>query len=70
MGSVAGRVANVRPAMTQTLDEAQVDLFGEVLWPDPTPAATCTRDTQCKAGADAHEADCPVEVELRETFGF
>jgi hypothetical protein len=32
--------------------------------------AFCTRDAQCQAEADEHEPDCPVELELREEFGF
>jgi hypothetical protein len=32
--------------------------------------AMCTRDEHCLAPADAHEPDCPVELEMRRTYGF
>lgn len=30
----------------------------------------CTRDALCQADVDQHEPDCPVEAELKRTFGF
>ncbi len=30
----------------------------------------CSRDIYCRAEADAHEPDCPVEQRLREDLGF
>lgn len=32
--------------------------------------AICTRDEHCVAPADGHEADCPIEAELKRTFGY
>lgn len=32
--------------------------------------AICTRDEDCRAQADAHESDCPVEKRLLEEMGF
>lgn len=32
--------------------------------------AICTRDANCRALADAHQDDCPVELKLREELGF
>lgn len=37
---------------------------------EPLVLAFCTRDRQCKAGVDMHEEDCPIELELREIFGY
>ena len=52
-------------------DSAQQQILG----PHETPEAEeqiaiCTRDSECKAPADGHAPDCPVEAELKATFGF
>ncbi len=30
----------------------------------------CSRDIYCRAEANEHEPDCPVERRLKETFGY
>lgn len=32
--------------------------------------AICTSDPYCQADADEHDPGCPIEAELRDTFGF
>lgn len=38
--------------------------------PDAEQTAFCTRSPDCRAAADGHEFDCPVEAELRREFGY
>ena len=38
--------------------------------PNDVQIAICTRDEPCKAPASGHEPDCPIEAELKRTFGF
>jgi hypothetical protein len=33
-------------------------------------ASFCTGDKHCKAAADEHDLDCPIEQQLHEDFGF
>jgi hypothetical protein len=63
MGCMADSIARVRAAMTSG-EGQQLELV--VI----RPLAFCTMDEECQAEADEHAGDCPVELELRETFGF
>ncbi len=56
--------------MTDNEEPMQLDIFGGVRPTSEIPRMNCTNDTNCKAEADEHNETCPVERELRETFGF
>ena len=42
----------------------------EIPEPHPDQIILCTNDDQCKANADEHLDTCPVEAELKATFGY
>lgn len=56
------------------MSDMQIDIFGdEKKYADVVreiQTAVCTKDENCTADVDGHDPDCPVEHELRQTFGF
>lgn len=50
--------------------DMQLDILGGETPHEQVQAALCTKDDLCKAEADQHEPDCPVEWMLREEMGF
>ncbi len=48
----------------------QINIFGEELPTSEIPRMNCTNDENCKAEADEHAPDCPVEVRLKDELGF
>ncbi len=49
--------------------DMQMDIFGASV-PTEALSSRCTRDETCRAEADQHEPDCPVEQRLREEIGY
>jgi hypothetical protein len=60
----------VSPQLGQERAQRRIVQTVEQLDLEVAQASMCTRDHQCKAEADEHEDACPVELELREVFGF
>lgn len=51
--------------------DLQMNIFGaEIPMDEVEQHAACTRDERCQAEADEHEPDCPVELRLKEYFGY
>ncbi len=48
----------------------QLTVFGGEEPASEVPHMNCTNDEACKAPVDAHMDTCPVEKDLRKTYGF
>ncbi len=48
----------------------QTTIFGDEVPLHEIPRATCSNSKDCKAIASEHLDTCPVEIELKKTFGF
>ena len=50
--------------------DPQLAIFDDTTATDMKPRLNCTNSDDCPAEADEHLDTCPVEHELRRTFGF
>ncbi len=49
--------------------DVQLDIFGNEM-PAEALGTHCTRDDQCRAEANEHASDCPVEHRLKDEMGY
>jgi hypothetical protein len=50
--------------------DMQLDIFNVETPTEDLPRMNCTNSEGCTAQADEHVEGCPVERDLRDTFGF
>ncbi len=49
--------------------DVQLDIFGNQI-PTEALGTPCTQDEDCRAEANEHEPDCPVEQRLQDELGY
>ncbi len=49
--------------------DVQLDIFGNMI-PTEALGTPCTSSEDCRAEANEHEPDCPVEQRLKDELGY
>ncbi len=49
--------------------DVQLDIFGNTI-PTEALGTPCTSTDDCRAEANEHEPDCPVEQRLKDELGY
>ncbi len=49
--------------------DVQLDIFGNAI-PTEALGTPCTSSDDCRAEANRHEPDCPVEQRLKDELGY